>query len=265
MTEFCRQKLIETVPELSVRALTLVRGGSTLVNDVSFTFGTGELVAVLGPNGAGKTTLLRAALGLLPPSDGTATLAGEDTRTLSPRQRAQRVSYLPQRRPLAWPSPVRDVVALGRFAHGGALGRLGDADRRAVADALESCDLTALADRATDTLSGGELARVHFARAFAAKAPLLIADEPVAALDPRHRHRIMALVRSFVDTGGGALVVLHDIALAARFADRLLWLCGGRVVADGPPGQTLCAARLAEVYGVRAKVEGLSVQIEGAL
>ena len=184
---------------------------------------------------------------------------------LAPQLRARRASYLPQRRPLAWPSPVRDVVALGRFSHGAALGRLGDADRQAVAVALEACDLTALADRAADTLSGGELARVHFARAFAAEAPLLIADEPVAALDPRHQHRIMELVRSFVDTGGGALIVLHDVALAARFADRLLWMLDGRMVADGTPAGTLSAERLAEVYGVKAGVEGLRVQIEGAL
>ena len=251
--------------ELACNALTVVRDGATLVNDASFRFRTGELVALLGPNGAGKTTLLRAALGLAPPTSGAATLGGDDTKSLSPRKRARRASYLPQRRPLAWPSPVRDVVALGRFSHGAALGRLGDADRRAVARALESCDLTAMADRATDTLSGGELARVHFARAFAAEAPLLIADEPVAALDPRHQHRIMELVRSFVDKGGGALVVLHDITLAARFADRLLWMRGGRIVADGMPAETLSAERLAEVYGVRAGVEGLNVQIEGAL
>ena len=251
--------------ELAANTVTVVRDGKTLVDDASFRFRTGELIALLGPNGAGKTTLLRAALGLATPTGGTVTLGDDDTQTLSPQVRARRASYLPQRRPLAWPSPVRDVVALGRFSHGAALGRLGRADQRAVAGALEACDLTALADRAADTLSGGELARVHFARAFAAEAPLLIADEPVAALDPRHQHRIMELVRSFVDKGGGALVVLHDVALAARFADRLLWMLGGRIVADGTPAETLSAERLAGVYGVTATVEGANVRIEGAL
>ncbi len=251
--------------ELAVTGVTVVRDHATLVDDASFRIRTGEVVALLGPNGAGKTTLLRAALGLTPPTRGTATLGGDNTLTLSPQQRARRAGYLPQRRPLAWPSPVRDVVALGRFAHGAALGRLGDADHRAVARALESCDLMELADRATDTLSGGELARVHVARALAAETPLLIADEPVAALDPRHQHRIMALVRSFVDTGGGALVVLHDITLAARFAHRLLWIHGGRIVADGTPAETLSSGRLADVYGIKAGVEGLTVQIEGTL
>lgn len=251
--------------ELIADSLSVVRGTTTLVERASFACQPGELVALLGPNGAGKTTLLRAALGLLPPTNGTATLAGDDTQRLAPPERARRVSYLPQRRPLAWPSPVRDVVALGRFSHGAALGRLGDTDQQAVARALDACDLTALADRATDTLSGGELARAHFARALAAQAPLLVADEPVAALDPRHQHRIMKIVRDFVDNGGGALIVLHDISLAASFADRLLWMHAGAIVADGTPTETLTVDRLADVYGVRAAIDGNSVQIEGAL
>ncbi|MEM1263512.1 MAG: ABC transporter ATP-binding protein [Pseudomonadota bacterium] len=251
--------------ELIADSLSVVRGTTTLVERASFACQPGELVALLGPNGAGKTTLLRAALGLLPPTSGTATLAGDDTQRLAPLERARRVSYLPQRRPLAWPSPVRDVVALGRFSHGAALGRLGDTDQQAVARALDACDLTALADRATDTLSGGELARAHFARALAAQAPLLVADEPVAALDPRHQHRIMKIVRDFVDNGGGALIVLHDISLAASFADRLLWMHAGAIVADGTPTETLTVDRLADVYGVRAAIDGNSVQIEGAL
>ncbi|MEM1434650.1 MAG: ABC transporter ATP-binding protein [Pseudomonadota bacterium] len=250
--------------ELRANSVSVVRGDSILVERSSFTIATGELVALLGPNGAGKTTLLRAALGLIPLSAGEANLAGIETRKLSPAARARQVSYLPQRRPLAWPSPVRDVVALGRYAHGATLGRLSTADRNAVIRALESSNLLPLADRATDTLSGGELARVHFARAFAAEAPLLIADEPVAALDPRNQFLAMALVREFVDAGGGALVVLHDVEMAARFADRLIWMQGGKVVADGSPAETLTEERLAAVYGIKARVDGLSINIEGA-
>ncbi|MEL7044355.1 MAG: ABC transporter ATP-binding protein [Pseudomonadota bacterium] len=251
--------------DLVASDLTVVRDQRTLVDGASFRLRPGEFVAMLGPNGAGKTTLLRAALGLIAASRGAATIAGDDTRLLAPRERALRASYLPQRRPLAWPSPVRDVVALGRFSHGAALGRLRDEDRKAIDSAMDECGLTDLAHRAADTLSGGELARVHFARAFAAQAPLLVADEPVAALDPRHQHRVMHLVRSFVDRGGGALIVLHDIEIAARFADRLLWLRDGRVLADGPPGITLTEERLAEIYGVASSVDGLRVHIEGAL
>ena len=243
----------------------MLRDGSTLLDGASFSLRAGEFVAMLGPNGAGKTTLLRAALGLIDAREGCSALGGQDARRLSARERALRASYLPQRRPLAWPSPVRDVVALGRYSHGAALGSLSAPDRRAVDAALEECDLEHLAHRASDTLSGGELARVHLARAFAAQAPLLLADEPVAALDPGHQLRAMDLVRAFVERGGGALVVMHDIDMAARYADRLVWLHGGRVIADGSPQATLTEGRLADVYGVAARIEGQRVHIDNAL
>ena len=182
--------------------------------------------------------------------------------------RARRVAYLPQIRPLAWPSPVRDVVALGRYAWGAAPGRLSPADAEAVDAAIEACDLAALAGRATDSLSGGELARVHLARAFAANSNLLLADEPVAALDPRHQLLVAERLRRFVDAGGGALVVLHDVALAARLADRLVFLRDGRIASDGPP-TSVSAELLAEVYGVRAHVthdpRGIDIRIEAPL
>lgn len=251
--------------DLVVSDLTLKAIDAVLVEAASFRLGAGELVALLGPNGAGKTSLLRASLGLEKRAGGDARLGGTDCARLSPIERARRVAYLPQRRPLAWPARVRDVVALGRFSHGAALGRLRGADLEAVDRALAACDLVHLATRRTDTLSGGELARVHCARAFAAEAPLLAADEPVAALDPRHQFRIMDLIRAFVETGGGALVVLHDIALAARYASRLIWMKDGRILAEGPPGDMLTPERLEAVYGVRARIDGLSVEIEGAI
>ena len=251
--------------ELQAQYLTVMAGAATLVKEASFSLRAGELVALLGPNGAGKTSLLRGAIGLTPPTAGWVRIDGEDTAGMTPRRRARRLAYLPQNRPLAWPNPVRDVVALGRFSHGAALGRLRGVDRRAVERALAACDLERLARRSTATLSGGELARVHCARAFAAEAPLLIADEPTAELDPYHQFRVMELIRSFVGEGGGALVVLHDVVLARRYADRLLWMKGGRIVADGTPAATLSAARLKEIYGVRGRVEGTRVEIEGPL
>ena len=250
---------------LEVSGLTIAAGGTTLVDGASFRLRAGELCALLGPNGAGKTTLLRGAIGLAPPTAGQARIDGEDTAAMPPRRRARQLAYLPQNRPLAWPNPVRDVVALGRFSHGAALGRLRGADRAAVERALASCDLEDMAGRSTATLSGGELARVHCARAFAAEAPLLIADEPVAELDPYHQFRVMDLIRDFVDAGGGALVVLHDVTLAARYASRLIWMKDGRIVVDGPPARTLNAARLAEIYGVRGRVDGARVEMEGPL
>ena len=253
--------------ELSASDVSVSVGRVAILDRVSLAVRSGELVAVLGPNGAGKTTLLRALLGLVAAA-GQVTLDGIPVRRLSAAARARRVAYLPQSRPLAWPSPVRDVVALGRYAWGAAPGRLSPSDASAVDAALEACDLTALAGRATDSLSGGELARVHLARAFAANAELLLADEPVAALDPRHQLRIAGRLRQFVDGGGGALVVLHEVALAARIADRLVFMRDGRIVSDGP-ASTVSPELLAEVYRVSAHVatddRGIDIRIESAL
>ncbi|MDE0507976.1 MAG: ABC transporter ATP-binding protein [Gammaproteobacteria bacterium] len=251
--------------ELTVENLCVRAGGKLLVENASFSLRSGEFTALLGPNGAGKTSLLRGILGLADNASGNVRLQGQALAELDPMQRARKLSYLPQRCPLAWPSPVRDVVSLGRYAWGCAPGRLDDRDARAVRSALASCDLLELAGRRADTLSGGELARMHCARAFATEAPLLFADEPVASLDPRHKFRIMELIRDHVLSGAGALVVLHDVSLAARFADRLIWMKDGRVVADGTRAATLDASRLGEIYGVRGRVEGDRVDLEGPL
>ena len=238
--------------------------GAGLVRSASFQLAPRDFIAILGPNGAGKTSLIRAALGLEKPTGGSATLKGQETHRISPIERARSIAYLPQVRPLAWPNIVRDVVALGRYSHGATLGRLKAKDREAVDKAIIDCDLSDLADRNADALSGGELARMHCARALAAKAPLLIADEPTAALDPRHQFRILDLIGQYVAQGGGALVVLHDIQLAARYASRLIWMKDGKIVADGSPRDTLTAERLNDVYGIKAKVDGLQITLEGA-
>lgn len=249
--------------ELLVSDLTLEVRGATLVDCASFKLARGELVVLLGPNGSGKTSLIRASLGLTAPTSGKALLNREDTRRMHPGERARSLAYLPQIRPLAWPTHVHDVVALGRFAYGATPGRLGSEDAKVVNQTLEDCDLIGLAQRQADTLSGGELARMHCARAFVARTPLLVADEPTAALDPRHQFRIMDLFAAYVQAGGGALVVLHDVQLAARYASRLIWMQDGRIVADGTPGESLDAGRLRSVYGIDARVEGLQVTISG--
>ena len=251
--------------ELWVEDLTVQVGQRRLIQNISFTLKAKELVVLLGPNGAGKTSLIRAALGLVKIKAGTAKIAGKDTRELNPIERARNVAYLPQIRPLAWPNLVRDVVALGRYSHGAALGRLKGIDLEAVEDAIAACSLKALAYRRTDTLSGGELARVHCARAFAARAPLMVADEPTSNLDPRHQFLILDLIRTFVENGGGALVVLHDIALAARYASRLIWMKDGKIYSDGTPANTLTKEHLEMIYGVRAQVKAGKVEMDGAL
>ena len=251
--------------ELRVEHLGLIKHGVTLLSDVSFALKPGELVALLGPNGAGKSMALKAALGLELPKIGTAKLGAEDTQTLSSMARARQLSYLPQTQGLAWPLHVKDLVALGRFSHGARLGALSGDDAQIIDEAMQNCDIAHLATRKTTTLSGGELARVHCARAFAAQTPLLIADEPVAALDPHHQFGIMDLFKTYVSKGGGVLVVLHDITLAAKYADRLIWIKDGQTVADGSPEETLTEQRLADIYAIKATVQGRSVTIEGKL
>ncbi|MCZ4296491.1 ABC transporter ATP-binding protein [Henriciella marina] len=251
--------------ELIAEKLSVHAGQTALVTEADFRVGAGEFVALIGPNGAGKTSLLRASLGLEKASGGLASIDDENSAELAPMERARRVAYLPQQRPLAWPNTVRDVVALGRYAYGAAPGRLGAQDADAVERALTKTGLEKLAYRQTDTLSGGELARVHFARALASEAGLLVADEPVAALDPRHQFRIMDIIQQYIAAGGGALVVLHDLSLAARYASRMIWMKDTRIVADGPVEDTLTANRMAEVFSVRAKVEGRAIEIEGAI
>ena len=251
--------------KLIANALTVTADQKALVREASLELTQGELIVVLGPNGAGKTSMIRGLLGLETPSAGSAHLDGVAIGQLTPAARAQKVAYLPQIRPLAWPNQVRDIVALGRFSHGAALGRLKPKDADAVDRAIDACDLGHLVDRSADTLSDGELARVHCARALATEAPLLIADEPPAALDPRHQFRILDLIKSFVDGGGGALLVLHDIELAARYATRLIWMKDGQIIADGPPEETLSAERLADVYQIKAEIVDGRVLMDGSL
>lgn len=253
--------------ELRVQGLEVHLAGRPVIRSLDLALAGGELVAVLGPNGAGKSTVLRAIMGLVSHASGEIRLDDADPTHLPARERARRIAYLPQTRSLAWPVRVRDLVALGRFAHGASLHAPTGEDARAIQRALTACTLETLADRRADTLSGGELSRVHVARALAAETPLLLADEPVAALDPRHQFHIMSLIRDYVDRGNGAMVVLHEAALAARFADRIVWLKDGGIVADGPPDESLTAERLREVYAVRATVQragaGWAISVDG--
>lgn len=240
------------VSGLSVSGVSVSVGQRCVVRDVSFSLASG-FTALIGPNGAGKTSLLRACLGLIPRAGGVVRLNAADPAHMAPERRARQVAYLPQTRPLAWPLKVHDIVALGRFAYGASLGRLGAEDAAAVARALAACDLTALADRRSDELSGGETARVHIARALAAQTPMLLADEPIAALDPHHALAALTLLRDVADRGAIVLASIHDIDLAGLFADRILVMKEGVLVADGAPQDVLRAELLADVFQIKAE------------
>ena len=240
--------------ELSLSNIGVSITGKVILESINLELNSGELVVLLGANGAGKSSLLRSALGLAQVSTGESLIDEQLVTTLSSANRAKKVAYLPQKRPLAWPIKVFDVVSLGRYAYGVNLGRLKNDDLEFVEAAITSCGLEQLRNRRVDTLSGGEAARVHVARAFAANAALLLADEPTAALDPKHQLDVMQLIRRYVDMGGGALVVGHEASLAARFADRLVWMREGKIVEDGTVKETMTAAMMANIYGVSAQI-----------
>lgn len=226
---------------------------AVLVQPLDLVLRSGELVALVGPNGAGKSSLVRALAGVASHT-GSALLDGAPIAAMAAPLRARRIAWLPQVLPPAWPVSVRDAVALGRFAYGVTPGQLADADARAVDAALRLCDVADLGQRRITTLSGGELARVHLARALAAETPVLLADEPTAALDLAHRWTLMQVLSAQAKQDRVVLVVVHDLALAARWADRVLVMMAGRMVADGPPADVLTPALLADIFGINAKV-----------
>ena len=217
---------------------------------VSLGVSSGELVALLGPNGSGKTTLVRVALGLQSPVEGSALILGRAAAEWPRRELAQVVGVVPQREDNLFPQRVRETVRLGRYPRLGAFGRERDEDRLAVDRALEQCDVSGLAARWLWTLSGGEYQRVRIARALAQEPRLLVLDEPTASLDLRHEMELFELVRRLVDRQGlAALLVTHDVNLAARFADRLLLLSEGTAVASGSPGEVLRREQAESVFG----------------
>jgi iron complex transport system ATP-binding protein len=237
-------------PLIRVEGLSVALGRRAVIVDLKLSVGAGEFVAIVGPNGAGKTTLLKAAAGIIP-ADGRIVLSGRPMGRLSPAERAREVAYLPQGHVFYWPLPVADVVALGRLPRG-AGADLSAADIAAVRDAMASTGTSAYAARAITTLSGGERARVALARVLATEAPLILADEPTASLDPRYQLIVLDILAAHATAGGAVVAVLHDLGLAARYADRVIVMDRGKIVAEGPTASVLTAERLATTFGVEA-------------
>lgn len=208
----------------------------------------GELYAVLGPNGSGKSTLMKALLGVIGAEGGEALLDDRPARDWPRRELARQVGAVAQSEPMPFPLTGRELVSMGRYPHLGSLQGERPADREAVQHALERCDVVHLAHRPVDTLSGGELQRMRIARAFAQQPRALVLDEPTASLDVRHEMTILELLRSSADEGITVLLVTHHLDLAARFADRLLLLDGGRVAAEGGASDVFREEILERVY-----------------
>ncbi|AJY44788.1 ABC transporter [Martelella endophytica] len=236
---------------LDLHNLSVRLAGRTVLNDIDLSVNHGEFIGLIGPNGAGKSTLLKAALGLIGAS-GDIRLTDLPLARLTPVERARAVAYLPQEHEIAWPVAARHVVALGRepWREGFAFGDY--AGGQIVASAMTRMGVSHLAARPANALSGGERTRVLIARALAQTTPLLVADEPVAGLDPAHQIGLMKLFRSLLREGRSVIASMHDLGLAARWCTRLVMLHEGRIIADAAPAAVLTAENLRRVYGIEA-------------
>ncbi len=248
-------------PVLSARDVRVVVDNRVLLDRVDADIRGGEMIGLIGPNGAGKTTLLRVIAKLSEPHSGCVTLDDIPLSRISPAILARRCAYLAQGAQAHWPLSVERVVALGRLPHLDWRQPLRAEDQQAIELALAAAEVTHLRERTVTTLSGGERMRVLLARIFASQPQIILADEPIAALDPYHQLHVMELLRDHAHAASPAaqspqavLAVLHDLNLAARFCDRLLLMANGRIVASGAPREVLTPENLRDVYGVNAVI-----------
>ena len=237
---------------LQTLRLSVSLAGREVLGDLNLAIEAGELIGLIGPNGAGKTTLLRAMAGLLPVDGGEILLQGQALAEVDRSALGRALAYLPQDGGSHWAVDVETLVMLGRLPHLGRWRSPGESDRAAVSRALNACDVSQFRTRPVTQLSGGERSRVLLARALAGEPKLLLADEPVAGLDPGHQLDVMERLQSLASSGAAVVVVMHDLTLAARFCSRLVLLHDKQVAAEGAPNSVLSAETLARCYGVRA-------------
>lgn len=240
---------------LTTHQLSVGHGDRVVVADAELTFAPGRCTAIVGANGSGKSTLLRTVAGLAAPLGGRIQLGDRDVGSLRARELARHLAFLPQAPLVPAGITVTELVALGRHPHRRLLGGPTSGDDAAIAEAMAQTGLEPLAGRPVEQLSGGERQRVWIAVALAQQAPVLLLDEPTTFLDIRHQLEVLALARQLCDDGGRTVVaVLHDLNQAAAFADQLVVVGDGRILAQGPPGDVLSAELLAQAFGVHAEV-----------
>ena len=233
--------------------LTLALRGRPVLSKVSGRFSRASVTVILGSNGAGKSTLLSCLAALRAPDSGVVTLGGKPLLSIPPMERARRIGLLPQQADIHWDINVRALVALGRLPHHGRWS-YSAADDAAIDEAMEQTNCARFANRKAQRLSGGEQARVLLARVLAGKPDWILADEPLANLDPAHQLDAMACFRVAAAAGAGVVLVLHDLTQAARIADHLIVMKDGEIIAAGPIAQVLTSAVLEVAYGVRVYI-----------
>ena len=237
--------------QLQANDISVSFGENKVLENVSFAVERGSVVGLVGANGSGKSSLLRAVLGILNSPTGDVMIDGRSTNDMNAREIACNVAYAPQGAEIHWMLPVERLVAIGRTPHLAAWSNTTSADQDIIEHALEVTDMLDLRHRIASTLSGGEKARALLARTIAVGAPYLLADEPVAALDPYHQLQVLDILSEMARAGHGIVIVLHDLSLAQRYCDRICLLHDGAVLAEGTPDEVFTDRRLEEAYGVR--------------
>jgi iron complex transport system ATP-binding protein len=242
---------------LQATALSVVRSGRRILGDLHLDCGGGEFIAVIGPNGSGKSTLLATLAGLLQADSGAVELDGQPLAAISARELALRRAYLPQNPRCEWPLAVERMIALGLAPSALRFGTSSPDEQTRIEAVLSGCDLLLQRAQAVTTLSGGELARAMLARALVADPQVLIVDEPLAGLDPRHAwDAARRLQQLAVEQGKLVIASLHDLNIALRCATRVCALKGGQLLADGPPATTITTAVMRELFDMDASVSG---------
>ncbi len=232
---------------IEAQSLSLEIGGTRILSEVSAVFPRGQITVILGPNGAGKSSLIKLLAGLVTPTHGQALINDAPILQLLAQDRARKIGYLAQNATPAWAMRVDDLVAIGRLPHES---KSKSMDRDQIEAAMRDCDITQLADRTIDTLSGGELARVLFARVLAGEPDWLLVDEPIANLDPLHERETLRLLKKSREAGRSVITILHQINAAAAIADRIIFLKAGRIIATGPVVEALTCENLEAVFDI---------------
>nr|WP_253944369.1 ABC transporter ATP-binding protein [Pseudogemmobacter hezensis] len=237
-----------------MRGVSVARAEKTVVHDVSLQIWPGQMTVLIGPNGCGKSTLLKTIARLLPPASGQILIGDRPLAGLGGREAARQMALLPQSPVTPEGLRVRDLVALGRHPHRSLMRAWSQHDDRAIDRAMAETNTTALANRPAEALSGGQRQRAFIAMVLAQETGILMLDEPTTYLDLSVQMEIMAILARRARAGATVLVVLHELNLAAAFADRIVMMRDGRIRADGPPGEVMTADNLADIFGLTAQI-----------